>query len=322
MRVLLSRLLVVAATVFGCGVASAQPYPARAITLLVPFPPGASTDAVARLLRESLSKELHQIVIVENRGGAGGTTGAAMVAKADPDGYTLLVTVSAPITMNKYMQRNFPYDPIGAFKPVSLLAESALFLAVNPGLPVHTVAEFIDYAKKNPGKLSYGSAGVGSAHHIAGELLKKKTGIDMVHVPYAGGGPAIQDLIANHIPASFGTAPSVLPQFDAGLIRVIATTRATRIPDRPDIPTINETVPGVETVTWLGLFAPANTPQPIIERLNHAVRQSLRDPDLIEKFRLQGMITAPSSGDELASRVKRELTTWGEIIPSIGVSQE
>ncbi len=180
--------------------------------------------------------------------------------------------------MNKFMQRNFPFDPATAFAPVSLLAESALFLAVNPALPVNNVGEFIDYAKRNPGKLAYGSAGVGSAHHIAGELLKQKTGIDMVHVPYPGGGPAIQDLITNHISVAFGTAPAVLPQFDAGNMRVLATTRATRLPDRPSIPTISETVPGVETVTWLGLFAPSNTPQPIIDKLNKATREVLADP--------------------------------------------
>ena len=303
-------------------VAQSQPFPSRTITLVTPFPPGASTDAVARLLRDGLSQKLRETVIVENRGGAGGTTGAAFVAKADPDGYTLLVTVSAPVTMNKFMQRNFPFDPATAFTPVSLLAESALFLAVNPSLPVTTVTEFIDYARKNPGKLAYGSAGIGSAHHIAGELLKKKTGIDMVHVPFPGGGPAIQNLIANHISVSFGTAPAVLPHADAGNIRVIATTRATRLPDRPLIPAINETVPGVETITWVGLFAPAGTPQAVIDTLNAATRDVLANSDLIEKFKSQGMTAVASSSAELSQRVTREHKMWAEIIPSIGIAAE
>ncbi len=303
--------------------ACAQDFPTRPITIIVPFPPGASTDAVARLVRDGMSKALGgQTIIVENRGGAGGTTGSLTVAKAAPDGYTLLVTVSAPMTMNKYMQKNFPYDPVTAFAPVSLAAESALFLAVNPQIPVHNVPEFLEYAKKNPGKLSYGSAGVGSAHHIAGELLKQKTGIDMVHIPYSGGGPAIQNLISGHIPISFGTAPAVLPQHQAGLIRIIATTRATRLPDLPDIPSINETVPGVETVTWLGLFAPAGTPQPIIDKLNGAVKQAISDPDLVQKFKLQGMAARADTPAELATRVKTELDMWGRIIPSIGISPE
>ena len=255
-------------------VAQSQPFPSRTITLVTPFPPGASTDAVARLLRDGLSQKLRETVIVENRGGAGGTTGAAFVAKADPDGYTLLVT------------------------------------------------EFIDYARKNPGKLAYGSAGIGSAHHIAGELLKKKTGIDMVHVPFPGGGPAIQNLIANHISVSFGTAPAVLPHADAGNIRVIATTRATRLPDRPLIPAINETVPGVETITWVGLFAPAGTPQAVIDTLNAATRDVLANSDLIEKFKSQGMTAVASSSAELSQRVTRELKMWAEIIPSIGIAAE
>jgi len=299
--------------------ALADAYPSKPITLLVPFPPGASTDATARLLRDSLSKELNQTVIVENHGGAGGTIGTAMVANAAPDGYTLLVTVSAPITTNKFIQKNVPYDPIGSFVPVSLLAESALFLAVNPTLPVHSVAELIDYAKKNPGKLSYGTAGIGSAHHIAGQMLNEKAGIDMVHVPYPGGGPAIQDLIANHIPVAFGTAPAVLPQADAGLVRIIGTTRYARFPERPDIPAISETVPGVVTITWLGLFAPAHTPQPIIDRLNGAVRKALLDPDLVAKFKLEGMIAKASSSDELENQIKQEIAMWSDIIPRMGI---
>src|SRR3990170_1367584 len=191
--------------------ALAQDYPTRTITLIVPFPPGGSTDAVARLARDGLSEALGQPIVIDNRGGAGGTTGAAFVANSSPDGYTLLSTTSAPLTMNKYMQKNYPYDPLTAFAPISLTAESYLLMAVHPSLPVRNIPEFIDYAKKNPGKLSFGSAGVGSAHHIAGELIKQKTGIDMVHVPYKGGGPAIQDLIAGNIPVSFGTAPALLP---------------------------------------------------------------------------------------------------------------
>ncbi len=216
--------------------AFAQDYPNRPITVVVPFPPGASTDASARITQDPMSQALGQPIVIDNRGGAGGTTGSAAVANSKPDGYTLLVTVNAPITMNKYMQKNFPFNPKTAFAPITLMADSVLALAVNAALPVTSVQELIDYAKKNPGKLAYGSAGIGSGHHIAGEQLKKITGIDMVHVPYRGGGPAIQDLVAGNIQVSFGTLPAVLPQAQAGKIRIIAVIDTKRHPDLPERP--------------------------------------------------------------------------------------
>ncbi len=300
--------------------AIAQDYPSRPITMIVPYPPGALTDAGARLPRDALSAALGQPIIIENRGGAGGTTGAAFVANANPDGYTLMTSVSAPITMNKFMQRNFPYDPATAFAPVSLLAESYLLLVVHPSLPVNSLAEFIDYARRNPGKLAYGSSGVGSAHHIAGELLKQKTGIDMVHVPYKGGAPSMQDLIAGNILVAFATAPAALPQMQAGKIRALATTRAGRVPELPDIPAIAETVPGVTTVSWLGLFAPAGTPRPIVDRLNGAAVQAIADPTVVAAFKLQGLTARSSTPAELQERIKSELELWGQVVPALGIA--
>ena len=245
-----------------CTATQAQTYPSRPITIVAPFPPGASTDFIARLLRDPLAEALGQPIVVENRPGAGGTTGTAAVASAAPDGHTLLVCVNAPVTMNVYMQKNFPFDPKTALAPIVTAADVLMLLAVNAAVPAKSVAELIDYAKANAGKkLSYGSAGIGSAHHIAGELLKQKTGIDMMHVPYRGGGPAIQDLVAGHIPISFGTSPAVLPQAAAGTIRISRWPRTKRSPMLPDVPTVDETVPGVVTLTWVGLFAPAGTPQ-------------------------------------------------------------
>jgi tripartite-type tricarboxylate transporter receptor subunit TctC len=304
------------------GAAAAPDYPTRPITMVVPFPPGALTDAVARLSRDALGTALGQPVVIENRGGAGGTTGAAFVANANPDGYTLLTAVSAPITMNKFMQRNFPYDPLTAFAPVSLLAESYLLLVVHPSLPVHSTAEFIAYARGNPGKLAYGSSGVGSAHHIAGELLKQKTGIDMVHVPYKGGAPSMQDLIAGNIPVAFATAPAALPQIEAGRIRALATTRAERIPELPDIPTIAETVPGVTTLSWAGLFAPAATPAPVVGRLNAAAVKAVATPDVVASFKLQGLTARSSTPAELRARIESELVQWARIIPALGIAAE
>src|SRR5262249_11704607 len=195
--------------------------------------------------------------------------------------------------------------------------------AVNSSLPVKTVPELIDYARNNPGrKLSYGSAGIGSAHHIAGALLQQKTGIELTHVPYRGGGPAIQDLVAGHIPVSFGTTPAVLPQAAAGSIRILATVEAQRSPDMPDVPTGAETLPGVVTTTWVGRFAPAGTPRPIIDRLNKIAVEALRRPDTVEKLKQQGTIPVASTPEQLAERVDAELASWGRIIPSIGIQSE
>ena len=186
--------------------AFAQAYPTRPINVVNPWPPGAVTDMLARLVAEGLRVELGQPVIVENRAGASGTMGSTYVAKARPDGYTLLATVSSPITTNQFLQKNYPFDPLKDLEPISMITESALVLAVHPSLPVRTIEEFVAYARKNPGKLSYGTAGLGTAHHIVGETLKRELGIDMVHVPYRGGAPAAQALVANIVPAEIGRA--------------------------------------------------------------------------------------------------------------------
>src|SRR5262245_6044890 len=316
------RIAAVLLLLSGAG-AQAQSYPTHPITLVAPFPPGASTDFIARLIREPLADALGQSVIIENRPGAGGTTGTAAVANAAPDGHTLLVTVNAPVTMYVYLQKNFPFDPKTALAPITTAADVVLVLAVHSSVPVKTVSELIEYARQNRDKkLSYGSAGIGPAHHTAGELLKKKPGIDMLHVPYRGGAPAIQDLVAGHIPISFGTTPAVLPQAAAGSIRIVALAEAKRSPDMPDVPTIAETVPGVVTATWVGLFAPAGTPKAIIDRLNRIVVEALKRPDIIEKLRQQGAIAVAGTPEELGERVRTELARWGRIIPSIGLVPE
>ena len=303
--------------------AFAQSYPTRPITMVAPFPPGASVDALARITRDLLSELLGQPIVVENRAGAGGSTGSGSVANAAPDGYTLLITVNAPITMNMWMQKNIPFDPKKAFAPITLAAETSLLLAVHPSVPAQNVAELVAHAKASTGKLSYGSAGVGSGHHITGELLKQKTGIDMNHVPYRGGGPAIQDLVAGHIQISFGTPPSVLPQSSAGRIRILATSEDKRFPDLPDVPTIAETVPGVTLpATWLGLLAPAGTPKPILDKLNAAMLATLKKPDVIAKLKQQGLLVVGQGPDALADKIVSELAFFGRTIPALGIQPE
>jgi tripartite-type tricarboxylate transporter receptor subunit TctC len=278
-------------------VAAAPDYPNRPVTLIVNFPPGGSTDATARIIREPLGQALGQSIIIDNRGGAGGTTGAAAVANANPDGYTLLLSVNSPLTTNKYLQRNFPFDPKTAFAPITLTSDVALVLAVHPSLPVHDVTELIEYAKKNPGKLAYASAGIGSSHHICGELLKQKAGIDIVHVPYRGGALAVQDLIAGNV-------------------------EKTRLPELPDTATIDETVPGVINVGWNGLLAPAGTPAPIVNKLNAFTVAVLKMPDTIAKMKLQGLHAMSSTPAEFATLIASEVDHWAKVMPSIGIQPE
>jgi tripartite-type tricarboxylate transporter receptor subunit TctC len=300
-------------------IASAQSYPHRPITVIVPFTPGASTDAVARLTQDVLARELGQPIVIENRPGAGGTQGSAVVANAHPDGYTLLITVNSPLTTNMFVQKTYPFDARTAFAPISLAAESVLVLAVNAKLPVATVPELVEYVKRNPGKVSYGSAGVGSAHHIAGEMINQRTGIDMAHVPYRGSAPAMQDLVAGSIQVSFGTTPAVLPHAQEGTIRIIALAEAKRHPDLPGIPTIDETYPGIITNTWVGFLAPAGTPPAIISKLNAAMGIALKQPDVIEKFKLQGLTAIRSSPEDLQRIITEEYARWGKALPALGI---
>lgn len=319
-------ILALAATglAIAASAASAQDkWPSRAITLVIPYPPGASSDFIGRLIRDPLEAELKVPVVVENKPGAGGSMGAAMVAKAAPDGYTFMVTVNAPVTMNAHMQKNFPFDPMKSFTPVIKVADVAMTLAVNAKLPINSVQDLIDYARKNPDqKLSFGSAGVGSAHHIAGELLKQKTGLNMVHVPYKGGGPAIQDLVAGHIPISFGTTPAVMPHTQSGTIRLIGLAEAKRSPDLPNVPTISETVPGVITFTWVGVLAPLGTPKPVVDRVNAIIAEAIKKPDVIAKLKTQGATAAGGSPEDLQKSMQEEYDHWTKVIPSIGIKPE
>ena len=311
-----------AAALFVPAALQAQDYPNRPITIIVGFPPGGSTDAAMRILQEPMSKTLGQQLIIDNRSGAGGTTGAAAVANATPDGYTLLSTVNAALTMNKFMQKNFPFDPKTAFTPVGVASDVVLALAVNAKMPINTVQELIDYAKKNPGKISYGSSGVGSGHHICAELLKQKTGIDMVHVPYRGGAPAVQDLVAGNIQVGFGTLPALLPHAAAGSIRIIASGEKGRLADFPNLPAVNEIVPGVYNIGWSGLLAPAGTPKAIVDKLNAAMVAALKLPDVQEKMKLQGLVPLSNTPQQFASMINDEVDYWAKVIPAIGIQAE
>lgn len=314
-------IALLASLALGCP-ADAQDFPKHSITLVSPVPPGGGTDTVARLLADGMSRDLGQPVVIENRPGAAGTIGVATVARSQPDGYTVVLTNNPPLTMNMYLQKDFPYDPLTALAPLSLVADSILILVVKASLPVHSVAELIEYAKQRPGKLSYGSAGVGTGHHIAGELLKQHAGINMVHVPYRGTAPLIQDLVGGAIDVGFGTPTAVDPFVATGAIRILALAEARRSPAYPGVPTISETVPGVVTNTWVGLLAATGTPKPIVDRLNQAAVSTLRNAETVAKLKVQGWTAVGSTPGELENVMKEELLRWGKIIPSIGIKPE
>ncbi|MDO9413272.1 MAG: tripartite tricarboxylate transporter substrate binding protein [Pseudolabrys sp.] len=302
--------------------ALAQTYPAKPITIIVPFPAGALADTAARLLQEPIREALGQPVVIENRAGAGGTTGSAQALRAEPDGYTLLLVVNGVITVNPFLQKSFPFDPQKNLASIGIIAETPLALAVNKDIPVKSVTEFIAYAKANPGKVTYGTPGMGSTHHLAGELLKQKSGFDMLAAHYRGGGPAATDLVAGHIPAAFGTLVTLNSFAQADSVRIIAITESKRNPLVPNIPTIAETVPGVVLDTWVGLAAPAGTPQPVIDALNKAVVAALKQKPIVDKLSAQFATVVASTPQEMTKRIDDELKHHKQVVELTGVKAE
>lgn len=307
MRNLLSAtsiFLTVLLTGLGAG---AEPYPDKPIKLVIPFAPGGSVDIVGRILAQSLGEELKQSIVVENRAGAGGNIGFEAVAHARPDGYTLLMA-SSNLAVNVSLYRTIGYDPLKDFAPISLVALQPNVLMVHPSLPVKTVSELIAYAKANPGKLNFGSSGIGASQHLAAELFKSRTGVDMVHVPYKGGGPAMADLVGGRIQLMFETIPSSMSYVKSGQLRAIAVTTEERSAQLPDVPTVQETVTGFVSRGWLGVAAPAGTPQPIVDRLSGAIHKVIALPEVTKRLmdlELQVKVSTPAAfASFIASEVK------------------
>ena len=300
--------------------AGAQPaYPLRPISLVVPFPAGGSTDLVARVVAEKMSQDLGQQIVVENRGGAGGNVGSAAAAKADPDGYTLLMGTVATHALNPALYKKMPYDPVADFAPISLLVVVPNVLVVNPDFPAKDVAELIALLKAEPGKYSYASSGNGTPLHLSGELFKSMAGVDMVHVPYKGAGPALVDVMGGHVPIMFDNLPSSTEHIKAGKLRGLAVTTAERAPSMPDLPTIAEAgLPGYETYTWNALFAPAGTPPEVVARINEAAVKALADPDVQAKLMGFGAVVDGSTPEELAAHVQAELAKWAPVVKASG----
>ncbi len=302
--------------------ASAETYPDRPVTVLVPFAPGGGTDVLGRILAQKLGEHFGQTFVVENRPGAGTSIAAAAVAKAAPDGYTLLMSVSSTFAINPALYKKLPYDPDKELVPVALICSVPFVLVVNPDLPVKSVADLIRLAKEKPGQLSYGSGGVGAAHHLFAELLKSMTGIEMTHVPYKGSLPALQDVVAGHIQLMFSDLAPSLPLIRAGKLRALAVSTTVRAEAAPDIPPLNEVgVPGYDAAAWQMLAAPAGLPGDVLAKLNAATNAIVNSPEVSAKFIHLGLIPlAKSSPDELKTFVKSETVRWGKVVERAGVA--
>jgi tripartite-type tricarboxylate transporter receptor subunit TctC len=315
--------LAICAGIIFSGAARADTYPAHPVKIVVPFPAGGSNDIIARILAQKLSERTGQQFVVENRGGAGGNIGAEAVAKSAPDGYTLLVTAPPPLSTNIALYKSLPFDPAMDFAPVALLATVPIVLMVNPTLPVKTVPELVALAKAKPGALNFGSSGIGATNHLAGELLKRLTGIDIVHVPYKGAAPAMNDLIAGHIPMMFDNMPAVLPQVQGGSVRAIAVAGAKRAAALPDVPTVAEQgVPGFEAFAWFGMVAPAKTPADVLETLRGEVETILKMPDVQKRFAELGADPATVAGSDFGKFLADDTAKWTKIIQASGASAE
>ena len=299
----------------------ADDYPTHNVNIIVPFTPAGATDILGRMSALALEQRLGKSFVVENRPGAGQQIGVNAVAKAEPDGYTLLVSTSSAMAINPTLYKKIAYDPVKDFQPIVMLAHLPFILLVNNDLPVKNLAEFIAYAKNNPGKLSFGSGGVGASHHLYGELFKSLTGVQMTHVPYKGTAPALNDLIAGHIQVLFADAPPALPQIQGGKVRALGVTTGKRIPAAPDVPPIGETVAGFDSAPWQMLAAPAATPAPIIARLHKEMVGYIASADGHKKLLDMGLVPGePTPPAELAKFVAREVVAWGEIVRKAGAA--
>jgi tripartite-type tricarboxylate transporter receptor subunit TctC len=283
----------------------------------VPFAPGGGADLTARILGEPLARRLGQPVVIENKPGAGATIGADLVAKAQPDGYTLLFVTPGPQITNPYLLPRLPYDPDKDFTPIAMLVLAVNVLVVTPSLPVRSVAELIDYARANPGKLNFSSSGVGSSSHLSGELFRQRAGINIVHVGYRGSGPSIADLLSGNVQMSIDTVAVMLPHIQSGGLRALAVATQARNPTLPDLPPIADTLAGFDGSSINYISAPAGTPQPIVEKLNREINAVLSDPHVQERMVAAGLTAVIESPSALAERIKNEQAKWKQVIEQI-----
>ena len=301
--------------------AAAQTYPSRPVRLIVPFPPGGSNDVVGRMIAVQLSTRLDKPVIVENQGGAGGLIGTEMAARSQPDGYTLLlVSVAYAFIPAIY---KLPYDPATAFAPVAILGAGPVVIAVTSKLPVNSVKELIALAKEKPGELNYATAGVGSFQHLASELFKLQAGVDIVHIPFKGGGPAMMDVIAGNTQIAIGSLVQMLPQIQAGKLKALGVGSAKRIAALPELPTISEAgVPGYEVTNWWGIVVPAGTPRPVTDRLHKELTAVVSSRETKKRFETEGAEPLSMSPDEFGRFIAAETVKWARVVKDAGIRAE
>ena len=313
-------LLVFATLAAGAPVAAlGEGYPTKPIRLVVPFPAGGSLDVVARAIGQKLTEAWGQPVVIDNRPGAGGNIGADLVAKSAPDGYTILEGALSTHAVNVSLYSKMPYDPVRDFAPITLVAVTPNVLVLNPSVPANSVKELIAYAKANPGKLSFGSGSNGSAGHLAGELFKTEAGVDMVHVPYKGAAPAMQDLLSGQIQLMFDNLANSMQQVRAGKLKALAVTTEHRSTLVPDLPTLSESgLPGFDISTWWGFFAPAGTPKEIIVKWNTEVARILATPEMKAFFAQQGAEPSPTSPEAFGAMIRREIAKYAKIVKASG----
>ena len=301
------------------GSACAQSWPSRPVHLIVPFAAGGTTDLFARLLARHMQTTFDVPFVIENHGGAGGNIGAAIAAKAAPDGYTILVGTASIFAINPFAYSSLPFDSERSFQPVSLIAQVPNILAVHPRVPVTTVQGLADYLKANPNKLSYGSSGPGTSQHLAGALFAMRTGTVMTHVPYRSSGEIMNNLTGGHIDMAFDNIPLALPLVNSGAIRAIAVTTAERSASAPNVPAIAETLSGFDASAWHGVFVPAGTPRAIVDRLVAEVRRILGLPEVTEQFFKMGAVPRPMTPEAFASFIQTERGKWQEVVRTAGV---
>ena len=298
-------------------------YPTRPVAMVVGFAPGGGTDAVARIIAKNLSESFGQQVVVENRAGAGGNIATDYVAHAEPDGYTILLGNVGSLAVAPHMIASLGYDPLRDFAPITMAVVFANVLVVQPSLPVQSLADFVKLAQEKPGTVTFGSSGIGGAGHLAGELLKERANLDMIHVPYKGGGPAMQGMLGGQVMSIFATPVSAGGQIKAGKIRAIATTGPKRAALLPDVPTVAESgYPGYEAMNWYAYVAPAKTPKEIVERLNRELVKALNNAEVAALLHQQGLEPSPSSPAELGRYIEREYQTWGRVVKRAGIKAQ
>src|SRR5882672_6224307 len=315
------RILTVLALAFAASAAFAQGYPTKPLRLVIPFPPGGSNDVVGRMIAFQLSERLGKSVVADNQGGAGGIIGTETAAKSTPDGYTLtLISVAYAFGASMY---KLPYDPATAFTPVALLGTGPVVLAVNAKLPVNSLQDLIALAKAKPGELNYASAGVGSFQHLASALFKLQSGLDIVHIPFKGGGPAMMDVIAGNTQIAIGSLIQTLPHIRSGRLKPLGVGSAKRVPALPDVPTISEAgVPGYEATNWWGIVAPAGTPRPVIDRLHQELTVILASSETKKRFETEGGETAQLSSEEFGRFISTEIVKWAKVVKEAGIKPE